>query len=118
MRGGTGIWPGGFCCTRRRTWGVSFGMSARSRPTRREIHGVLKTLRSLDKKKRTEGEVVAASVGILAKDEDFAFERETPQLPTPFEGCGVLAGRGGELRAMVGAKVFRQSLAGYKPGEG
>ena len=36
-----------------------FGMSARSRLTRREIHGVLRALRNLDRKKRLEGEVVA-----------------------------------------------------------
>ena len=54
-----------------------FGMSARSRLTRREIHGVLKALRNLDRKKRSEGEVVATSGEILAEDEDFAFERDT-----------------------------------------
>ena len=54
-----------------------FGMSARSRLTRREIHGVLKALRNLDRKKRAEGEVVATSGEILAEDEDFAFERDS-----------------------------------------
>ena len=54
-----------------------FGMSARSRLTRREIHGVLKALRNLVRKKRSEGEVVATSGEILAEDDDFAFERDT-----------------------------------------
>ena len=36
-----------------------FGMSARSRLTRREIHGLLRALRNLDRKKRLGGEVVA-----------------------------------------------------------
>ena len=60
-----------------------FGMSARSRLTRREIHGVLKALRNLDRKKRTEGEVVATSGEILAEDEDFAFERDSARPTTP-----------------------------------
>ena len=45
-----------------------FGMSARSRLTRPEIHGVLKALRNLDRRKRTEGEVVATSGEILTED--------------------------------------------------
>ena len=51
-----------------------FGMSARSRLTRREIHGVLRALRNLDRKmkrhQRTEGEVVATAGEILGEDED------------------------------------------------
>ena len=54
-----------------------FGLSARSRLTRREIHGVLRALRNLDRKKRTEGEVVATTGEILTEDEDGAFERDT-----------------------------------------
>ena len=52
-------------------------MSARSRLTRQEIHGVLKALRNLDRRKRTEGEVVATSGEILGEDEDNAFERDS-----------------------------------------
>ena len=54
-----------------------FGMSARSRLTRQEIHGVLKALRNLDRRKRTEGEVVATSGEILGEDEDNLFERDS-----------------------------------------
>ena len=54
-----------------------FGMSARSRLSRREIHGVLRALRNLDRKKRFEGEVVATAGEILGEDEDKAFERDS-----------------------------------------
>ncbi len=54
-----------------------FGMSARSRLTRREIHGVLRALRNLDRKKRLHGEVVATSGEILTEDEDRVFERDS-----------------------------------------
>ena len=54
-----------------------FGMTARSRLTRREIHGVLRALRSLDRKKRTEGEVVATAGEILGEDDENAFERDS-----------------------------------------
>ena len=54
-----------------------FGMSARSRLTRREIHGVLRALRNLDRKKRLHGEVVATSGEILTEDEDRAFQRDS-----------------------------------------
>ena len=54
-----------------------FGMSARSRLTRREIHGVLRALRNLDRKGRLNGEVVATAGEILGEDEDKAFERDT-----------------------------------------
>ena len=54
-----------------------FGMSARSRLTRREIHGVLRALRNLDRKKRLQGEVVATSGEVLTEDEDQAFERDS-----------------------------------------
>ena len=54
-----------------------FGMSARGRLTRREIHGVLRALRRLDRKKRLDGEVVATAGEILGADEDKAFERDS-----------------------------------------
>ena len=54
-----------------------FGMSARSRLTRREIHGILRALRNLDHKKRFGGKVVATSGEILGEDEENAFERDT-----------------------------------------
>ncbi len=54
-----------------------FGMSARSRLTRREIHGILRALRNLDRKKRMGGEVVATAGEILGEDEDKAFERDS-----------------------------------------
>ena len=54
-----------------------FGMSARSRLTRQEIHGVLRALRNLDRKKRLEGEVIATPGEILGEDEDHVFERDS-----------------------------------------
>ena len=54
-----------------------FGMSARSRLTRREIHGVLRALRNLDRKKRLNGEVVATAGEILGEDEERAFDRDS-----------------------------------------
>ncbi len=54
-----------------------FGMSARSRLSRREIHGVLRALRNLDRKRRLDGEVVATPGEILSEDEDKAFERDS-----------------------------------------
>ena len=54
-----------------------FGMSARSRLTRREIHGVLRALRNLDRKKRLGGEVVATAGEILGEDDERAFERDS-----------------------------------------
>ena len=54
-----------------------FGMSARSRLTRREIHGVLRALRNLDRKNRLNGEVVATAGEILRGDEDKVFERDS-----------------------------------------
>ena len=54
-----------------------FSMSARSRLTQREIHGVLRALRNLDRKKRLDGEVVATAGEILTEDEDTEFERDT-----------------------------------------
>ena len=54
-----------------------FGLSARSRLTGKEIHGVLRALRRLDRKKRLDGEVVATAGEILGEDEDNAFERDS-----------------------------------------
>ena len=54
-----------------------FGMSAYSRLTRWEIHGVLRALRNLDRKKRQDGKVVATTGEILLEDEDKAFERDS-----------------------------------------
>ena len=54
-----------------------FGMSARSRLSRQEIHGVLRALRNLDRKKRFGGEVVATAGEILGEDEDNAFLRDS-----------------------------------------
>ena len=54
-----------------------FGLSARSRLSRREIQGILKALRNLDRKKRLAGEVVATAGEILGEDEEAAFERDS-----------------------------------------
>ena len=54
-----------------------FGMSARSRLTRQEIHGVLRALRNLDRKKRLGGEVVATAGEILGEDDEKVFERDS-----------------------------------------
>ena len=54
-----------------------FGMSARSRLTRREIHGVLRALRNLDRKKRLNGQVEATAGEILGEDEEKVFERDS-----------------------------------------
>ena len=54
-----------------------FGMSARSRLTRREIHGVLRALRNLDRKGRLEGQVVATAGEILGEDDEKVFRRDS-----------------------------------------
>ena len=54
-----------------------FGMSARSRLTRREIHGILRALRRLDRKKRLDGEIIATAGEILIEDEDNEFIRDS-----------------------------------------
>ncbi len=53
-----------------------FGLSARSRLARHEIHGILRALRNLDKRKKKRGEVVATAGEILREDDDAAFERD------------------------------------------
>ena len=54
-----------------------FGMSARSRLTREEIHGILRALRNLDRRKRFGGDVVATAGEILGEDDEKAFERDS-----------------------------------------
>ena len=54
-----------------------FGMSARSRLTRREIHGILRALRNIDRKGRLGGEVTATPGEILLEDDEGAFERDS-----------------------------------------
>ena len=56
---------------------VQFGMSARSRLTRREIQGVLRALRNLDRKNRLDGQVVGTPGEILSEDEEHVFERDS-----------------------------------------
>ena len=56
---------------------LQFGMSARSRLSRRDIHGVLRALRNLDRKRRLGGEVVATPGEILGEDEEKAFQRDS-----------------------------------------
>ena len=48
-----------------------------SRLTRREIHGVLRALRNLNRRDRCGGEVVASPGEILSKDEDKDFRRDS-----------------------------------------
>ena len=52
-------------------------MSAHSRLTRREIHGILRALRNLDRKKRLGGEVIATAGEILLEDDEKVFERDS-----------------------------------------
>ena len=54
-----------------------YGMTARSRLTQSEINAVLKSLRNLDRKKKTKGEVIATSGEILLQDEEHEFLRDT-----------------------------------------
>ena len=54
-----------------------FGLSARSRLTRREIHGVLRSLRAIDRRNRRTGEVIATSGEILSEDESDDFTRDS-----------------------------------------
>ena len=53
-----------------------FGLSARSRLSQREIHGILRALRNLNRKKQLHNEVVATVGEILREDDDNAFERD------------------------------------------
>ena len=54
-----------------------FRLSARSRLTRQEIHGILRALRNLDRRKRFGGEVVATVGEILTADDEQAFEQDS-----------------------------------------
>ncbi len=54
-----------------------FSLSAYSRLTRQEIQAVLKALRNLDRRKRSEGEVIATSGEILGEDDDHEFLRDS-----------------------------------------
>ena len=54
-----------------------FGMSARSKLTRREIHGILRALRKLDRKKHRRGEVIATAGEILLEDEEDEFRKDS-----------------------------------------
>ena len=53
-----------------------FGMSARSRLTQREIHGVLRALRRLSRRNRND-EVVASTGEILINDQEYDFRRDS-----------------------------------------
>ena len=53
-----------------------FGMSASSRLNQREIQGILRALRRIDKKKHLRGQVVATTGEILLDDQEGAFERD------------------------------------------
>ena len=54
-----------------------YGMTARSRLTQPEINAVLRSLRNLDRKKSSDGEVVATTGEILLQDEEHEFQRDT-----------------------------------------
>ena len=79
------------------TWSFRFGMSARSRLTRREIQGVLKALRNLDRKSRLGGEVVATPGEILVEDEEHVFERDSATDDTRVRTAVAWAGGGGAV---------------------
>ena len=53
-----------------------FRLSAHARLTRAEIHGILRALRHLSRKKHFNNEVVATAGEILREDEDGAFQRD------------------------------------------
>jgi len=54
-----------------------FGLSARSRLTQREIQAILKSLRSLNRKKKLDGEVIATPGEILAEEPEGYFIRDS-----------------------------------------
>ena len=54
-----------------------FGLSALGRLTRIEIHGVLRALRNLDRKKRFAGQIIASAGEILGEDDEHSFERDS-----------------------------------------
>ena len=53
-----------------------FSLAANNRLTRREIHGVLRALRNLDRKGRLGGSVIATTGEILREDDANAFQRD------------------------------------------
>ncbi len=54
-----------------------FSMSAYSRLSLRDIHGILRALRNLDRKERFQGNIVATSGEILSEDDENHFERDS-----------------------------------------
>ena len=72
-----------------------FGMSARSRLTRREIHGVLRALRNLDRKKHLGGEGSGHRRRNPGEDEEKAFERDSATDDTRGAHLSGLAGGSG-----------------------
>ncbi len=54
-----------------------FSLSARSKLTRREIQGVLRALRKLDRRAKGAEEIVATAGEILSEDEQAAFQRDS-----------------------------------------
>ncbi|AZQ67949.1 RecQ family ATP-dependent DNA helicase [Silicimonas algicola] len=54
-----------------------FSLSARSRLEKREIGGILKSLRRLDRRTRQKGEVVATPGEIVREEKDLEFERDS-----------------------------------------
>ena len=54
-----------------------YGMTSLSRLTQPEINAVLRSLRNLDRKKRTNGEVIATPGEILLQDDEHEFLRDT-----------------------------------------
>ena len=54
-----------------------FSMAAYNRLTRREIHGVLRALRNVDRKQRLNGRIVATTGEILLEDDENAFQRDS-----------------------------------------
>lgn len=54
-----------------------FGMSARNWLTKNEINAVLRALRNLDCRKRTEGKVVATAGELLLEDQEGEFRRDS-----------------------------------------
>ncbi len=56
---------------------LQFGMSARSRLNRAEIHGILRALRNLDRNRRFGSEVIATTGEILNEDDEQVFDRDS-----------------------------------------
>ena len=56
---------------------LQFGMTARNRLTRTEINADLKALRNLDRRKKTDGQVVATAGEILLEEQEGEFRRDS-----------------------------------------